>query len=221
MASIHNQDLSQFAQVDGPYGALRASLWPQKSAGEYRIGQSTGLLAGLAANTEIFQFRWSLATHVAAIKFIKVRYAVVAGFTAAQELAFDVIPAVSWTANGTLGTAIAPGATNLKKRSSYVDSKVADMRIAQTVALGAGTKTLSTHALATTSAKTLAAAATVQDAQFEETIDMTNSGDAPLVLQQNEGFVVRNTILLGAGGTVRATVQVAWAEFAAGDYPSL
>jgi hypothetical protein len=220
MASIHNQDLSAFAWIEAPYGALRATLWPQKSLGEYRIGQMTGLLTGIAANADIFQFRWGLSAHLAAIKFVKVRYAVVTGFTAAQELAFDVTGSVGWTVNGTAGTSIVAGTANLKKRTTYVDSKVTDMRIAATSALGQGTKTPSANPLMASSAKTLAAAATVQDIAFEETMDMTNSGDAPLILQQNEGFSVRNSIAMGAGGTVRATVQVAWAEFDAATYPT-
>lgn len=208
-------------RIDGPFGSARVSLWPQKAVGEYRISQLTGLLpAALAANAEIFQFRWGLATHLCAVKFIKVRFAVVTGFTAAQELAFDVVPSVTWTVSGTGGTAVTMGANNLKKRSSYPDSKVTDMRIATTAALGAGTKVLSANPLMVGMQKTLAAAATVQDAVFEETLDMTNSGDGPFVLAQNEGFSVRNSILLGAAGTVRAAISVAWAEFNAADYPT-
>lgn len=222
MAVKSNETGTVFETVDPIFKAGRVSVWPQEGHGGYRFAGFTGLLpAALAANTEIFQFRWASATDLCVLKFIKVRYAVITGFTAAQELAFDVMPSASWTASGTGGTAIVPSALNLKKRSTQVDSKVSDMRIATTAALGAGTKTLGNTALLTGMGKTLAAAATVQDAAFEETLDMTNSNDDPFVLLQNEGISVRNSIVLGAAGTVRASIQLAWAEFANGEYPSL
>jgi hypothetical protein len=107
---------------------------------------------------------------------------------------------------------------NLKKRSNMPDSKVADLRIATTAALGAGTKTLSNAALLVSAGKTLAAGVTVQDAAFEETLDFTSSLDDPVVFSQNEGLSVRNAVALGAGGTVRASIQIAWAEFTNAQY---
>jgi hypothetical protein len=221
MASIHGESLTPVAGVDAPYNTLRMSLWPQKCLGEYRLSKATGLMAGVGALADIFQFRWTDANNLCAIKFIKVRYAVITGFTAAQELGFDAIPSTAWITSGTGGTQVVPSTTNLVKRTTYPISKVGDIRIATTAALGNGGKTLSNESLLGSNAKTLAAAATVQDAAFEETLDMTSSFDAPLILNQNEGFSVRNTIAMGAGGTVRATVQVAWAEFLAANYPTL
>lgn len=220
MASIHDAGGTNFAKVDATHGAFRVSQWPQQCLGEYQFGQITGLMTGIAANGEIAQFRWSNATRLAVIKHIRVRYAVVTGFTAAQELGFDVIGATGFSVNGTGGTAIVPNATNLKKRQSYPDSLVGDLRIATTAALGAGTKTLISATYLASTAKTLAAAATVQDAAFEYTLDMTNGGDSPIVLAQNEGLIVRNSILMGAAGTVRASIEFAWAEFDAALYPT-
>lgn len=220
MASLHSETGGRFVQVDEAMHALRVSTWPQQCLGEYRFGQSTGLMTAIAANGEIGQFRWTNATRLAVVKFIKVRYAVIAGFTAAQELGFDVIGSVNFTVAGTGGTAVTPGTQNLKKRQSYPDSLVADMRIATTAALGAGTKTLSANPYAAMAQKTLAAAATVQDAAFETTLDMTNSSDGPIVLAQNEGLSIRNSILMGAGGTVRASIEIAWAEFDFTLYPT-
>lgn len=220
MASIHDVSGTNFAKVDQAMGAMRVSTWPQQCLGEYRFGQSTGLMTAIAANGEIAQFRWTNATRLAVVKFIRVRYAVITGFTAAQELGFDIIGSVNFTVSGTGGTAVTPGTQNLKKRQSYADSLVTDLRIATTAALGAGTKTLSNASYGASAAKTLAAAATVQDASFETTVDMTNSSDGPIVLAQNEGISIRNSVLMGAGGTVRATVEIAWAEFDTALYPT-
>jgi hypothetical protein len=207
MATKSNETGTVFETVDPTYKAGRASIWSQDSLGAYRVAAFSGLTTVLAANAEVFQFRWTDATNIAVLKFLKVRVAVITGFTAAQELAFDAILAASWSADGSGGTTITPGATNLLKRSSYPQSKVGAMRISTTGALTAGTKTLYGNAL--------------QDAAIEETLDMTNSGDDPAIFGQNEGLVVRNIIAMGAAGTVRWAVQMAWAEFLAADYPSL
>jgi hypothetical protein len=42
-----------------------------------------------------------------------------------------------------------------------------------------------------------------------------DSGDYPLVLAQNEGFVVTNGIAMGAAGVIRLQVSVEYAETAA------
>ncbi len=221
MATLKDPITSTEQRVEAAHKAARVSIYPQQVVGEYRYSGFTGLLpAALAANAEIMQFRWGAATHLCILKFLKVRFSVITGFTAAQELGFDAVTSVTWTANGTGGTSIAPGANNLKKRQAYEDSKVADFRIATTAALGVGSKSITSQSFLAGMGKTLAAAATVQDAAFEDMVDFTQSGDAPYVFAQNEGFSVRNSILLGAGGTVRAAIQVAWAEVLATDYPS-
>lgn len=222
MASITDLSGTNVLAVDPTYDAARVSLWPQDALGAYRYAGFTGLLpAALAANAEVFQFRWTDASNLCQIKFIKVRMAVITGFTAAQELAFDVIRSTAWSGSGTGGTAIVPSSTNLMRRNTYPISKVGDMRIATTAALGAGTKVLSNTADLVGMGKTLAAAVTVQDAAFENMLDMTNATDDPIILQQNEGFSVRNSIVLGAAGTVRMAVEMGWSEFLNADYPSL
>jgi hypothetical protein len=222
MAKKESPDGVRMEEVDPTYKAGRTSIYPHDALGAYRYSGFTGLLpAALAANAEIFQFRWTDNVNLCLLKYLKVRYAVITGFTAAQELAFDVQPSTAWSASGTGGAQIAPNAANLMRRTNYPQSKVGDMRIATTAALGLGTKTLTGQSILTGMGKTLAAAATVQDASFESVMDLTSTFDDPMIFQQNEGFSVRNSILLGAAGTVRASIQVGWAEYLGTDYPSL
>lgn len=222
MATKTNADGTVTETVDSVFKAGRVSVWPQEGYGGYRYAGFSGLLPpALAANAELFQLRWAGATDLFVLKFLKIRFAVVTGFTAAQELGFDAITSTGWSAAGTGGTAITPASTSLKKRQSFPDSKVSDMRIATTAALGAGTKTFTANSFLAGMGKTLAAAATVQDVAFEETLDLTNSNDDPLIFAQNEGFSIRNAIVLGAGGTVRMSLQLAWSEFAAAKYPTM
>jgi hypothetical protein len=49
---------------------------------------------------------------------------------------------------------------------------------------------------------------------FTETLDYTDRQAHPLILDANQGFIVRNKILLGAGGSIRFSVTVDWEEAA-------
>lgn len=208
-------------KIEGAYRAARAVLFPQDALGEYRIAEFSGLTTGIAANGEVFQFRWTDAANLCVLRSLKVRAAVITGFTAAQELAFAASMVANWSADGSGGTPITPGATNLLKRSTYPQSKVGSARIATTGALTAGTKTIYTNPFMVGVGKTLAAAATVQDAAIEEGIWFDAGLAGPIVIQQNEGFIVRNTIAMGAGGTVRWAIQAEWAEFLNADFPTM
>lgn len=214
------------AEVDGTgFRALRVTQRPIDigALGSYRMAAFSGLTTVIAAGTasagHVYSFRWSDATRLCLIRYLKVRYTVVTGFTAAQELAFDAFVARGYTADHAGGTAITLGGNNQKKRTSMGTSLVttaASMRIASTTALTGSSFTLDGNPIMVGMGKTLAAAATVQDAAFEETIDMTDGGaEYPIVLAQNEGIVVRNGVLMGAAGTVRIGVTVAWDEVSA------
>lgn len=221
MAIIQDSDTpGNTLKIDGTYKSARVTQYPMDSVGRYRLSEFTGLMTGIAANGEIFQFRWTDANHLALIKFLRVSYSVVTGFTAAQELAFRADLVSNWSADGSGGTAITPGATNLLKRSSYPQSKVGSVRISTTGALTAGTKTIYTNPILAAARKTMAAAATVQDSDFarEENFDFEGGS---LILAQNNGLIVRNVIAMGAAGTIRGTVTVGWEEVLAVDYPSL
>jgi hypothetical protein len=209
------------AEVETNTRAIRTTLRPIDvgALGSYRVAEFSGLMATIAAKTatagHIFAWRWGDATRFALLKYLKIRYSVVTGFTAAQELGFDAIIARGYTVSSSAGTAITLGGNSMKKRTSMGASLLTDARIAAAVALTAGTHTLDGQPIVTSGRRTLAAAATVEGLDFEEALDLTNSGDYPYVFAQNEGIIVRNNILMGAGGTVRLHVQMAWDEVAA------
>jgi len=208
-------------KVGSKLGAAREALWSIDSLGQYHLSEFTGLLTTIAANGEIFQMRWTDTDNLFILRYLAVRYAVITGFTAAQELGFKATRVTSWSVDGSGGTTITPSTTNLNNRSSYPKSKVAGMRISTTGALTAGTKTISTNPFLTGVRKTLAAAATVQDADFESAFNSAHGNIAPMIFAANEGFVVQNQILMGAAGTVRATVTMLWEEILGTDYPTL
>lgn len=211
------------AEVDGTaFRALRNVNRPvdHGSLGHYSYGGFTGILpAALAANSEIFQFRWTDATRICLINEVKISAVVSTTFFAAGvPVQIDLVKSTGWSAAGTGGTAISPAAL-LKKRTSMGSSLVAsgDIRIATTAALGAGTKTLETVSMAA-----LAAAGPITASLNGEIIAPgtmlfraeTGDGQHPLTLVQNEGFSVRS-VAVPATGTWTCSFSVDWAEVTA------
>lgn len=206
--------------VDGTtFRALRMTPRPvdHGALGAYCYGGFTGILpAALAANSEIYQFRWADATRLAVIRKIRISACVSTTFFAAGvPVQLDLVKSTGWTAAGTGGTAITPAAL-LKRRTSMGATLVAagDMRIATTAALGAGTKTLETLALSTLVAPGPITASLNGQIIPPGTIlwqAEVGDGEHPLVLAQNEGFSIRS-VAVPATGTWTVAIAVDWAE---------
>lgn len=190
------------------------------SLGHYSVGLLSGIIpAALGANSEIFQFRWSDATRFAVVRKIRISAAVTTTFFAAGvPVQIDLVKATAWSGAGTGGTRVTPAAL-LKKRTAMGSTLVAasDIAIATTAALGAGTKTLEGTAM-----QAIVAAGPIT-ASLDGTIiapgtilyqHEVGDGEYPLVLAQNEGFVIRS-VAVPATGTWQLAVQVDWAEVTA------
>lgn len=207
-------------EVDGTtFRAMRVTPRPvdHGALGAYTLGVFTGILpAALAANSEVFQFRWTDATRFAVIRKIRIAACVTTTFFAAGvPVQIDLVKATGWSAQGTGGTGVTPAAT-LKRRTSMGSSLVAagDIRIATTAALGAGTKTLEANSLSAIAAPGPITASLNGQIILPGTIlwqAEVGDGEHPLVLVQNEGFVIRS-VAVPATGTWTASVTVDWAE---------
>lgn len=235
MATINDpSDSTKIARVGAVSTATDQSAQHQSarpvaygSLGHYKWAGSTGILpAALAANSEIFQFRWSHATNLAVIGKIRISAAVTTTFFAAGvPVEIDLIKSTAWSVAGTGGAGVTIAAMG-KTRNSMASSSLAagDMRIATTAALGAGTKTLETGS----SMASLVAAGPIT-ASLNGTIiapgtilwepDM-GDGEHPLVLgglgggAVSDGFSIRS-VAVPATGTWRVAVSIQWAEVAA------
>lgn len=211
------------AEVDGTlFRALRNTPRPvdHGALGAYVWGGLSGIIpAALAANSELYQFRWTDVSKLAIIRKIRISACVTTTFFAAGvPVQIDLVKAVSWSAQGTGGTGITPSAT-MKRRTSMGSSLLAagDMRIATTAALGAGTKTLEGNSLtailapgpitASLNGQIIAPGTILWQAEVGD-------GEHPLVLAQNEGFVIRS-VAVPATGTWQIAVTVDWAEVTA------
>ncbi len=180
--------------------------------GSYSISAETGTIAaGASANAPIFSFRWSSTSKVAVIRSVRIGAASLAtGFTAGTTTC-GIIAARSFTASDTGGTALTLTTNNAKLKTSFGTTLAGDIRISDTAALSAGTRTLDAQDLTRIGPYTTTNAA--QTNFIPSNTDLYGrdvDGAWPLTLVQDEGFVVRCTV--PATGTWKAVISVDWTE---------
>jgi hypothetical protein len=178
--------------------------------GSWVSGAMTGVAAGSATAGHIFAFRWTSSSFLALIDYVRVRWQTTTAFTAAQELQFRLFRATGYSAAHTGGTAATLTTPNLKKRVSDLASAVSDIRIGSTGALTAGTHTLDAESLATFEGFSQLGAAP-NNPNFDDRWDCS-SERGQFILAQNEGFIVRNEVSMGAAGVGRLVIDVGWSE---------
>lgn len=179
--------------------------------GSYCMGANTGTMAaGLAGGSPIFSFRYG-AANLAIIRRVSMEADDITTAFVAGAGKMDMIAARSFTASDTAGTAGTLTGNNGKLRTSFATTGISDFRISSTATLTAGTRTLDAQPLASTEFSV----STSIDAQLLPTTDLfrNNVGESPLVLAQNEGFVVQATV--PGTGTWVASVRVCWDEVSA------
>jgi hypothetical protein len=194
------------------------SIWNPKSPYAGRVigvAHKSGIMAaGLAANSEIFQFRHA-DTSARTIRILAVNLSVAAdsvAFTAGAGH-FDLVPARAWTVDGSGGAAAVFTTNNGKFRTANTaaDAHSADSaRGSTTAALTAGTKTLDNQGVAALAAGFTAVAGQLI-VQRENLLTMgVNLDNEPLVLANQEGFVIRADV--PATGTWKFAVDVIFAD---------
>ena len=213
------------AEVDGTtFRALRVTNRPVNygSLGYYRAGMLSGTIAAaLAANSEVYQFRWPDATNLALVYKVCASAGANVAATAAALTSLRMTAARSWTAAGSGGTRMTLTGNNAKLRTSMGTSLVNDAGISSTGALTAGTKTLDTTDLGVcsigimTGAITTVVSGNILNKGDGILFDADSEGFHPLILAQNEGFVVRSGVIFPAAMTWQLGIDTVWAEAAA------
>ncbi len=214
------------AEVDGTtFRAQRATNRPVDygALGIYQISVVTGTLAAaLAAAAQVFQFKWTDATRLAVILGIRTRFLPLTPFTAAtltDHTSFDAVMVRSYAAGGG-GTTLTLTGNNAKLRTSMASS-LATINVSTTAAL-----TLATTLDAQPFAQSIRKGNRVNPAAATEEVIMpamdgmefspdVGRGQHPLVLAQNEGFVIRNRTVWPAAGTGILLIECTWAEVTA------
>jgi len=203
------------AEIGGTlHSALNVNIKPVDPGnnGSFEAGMSSGVIAaGLAANSELFQFRWTDATRLAIINTITISAAVSTTFFAAGvPMQISLFKATGWSANGSGGTTLTPAAI-LKKKTTMANSLLGFAQIINTTALVAGTKTIEANPITT-----IVAGCPITGSLQPQILAPTNllevqAGEYPLVLAAKEGFVLTLPAVPGTG-TWQLTVTVDWTE---------
>lgn len=207
------------AEVGGTaFRALNTTLRPAgfREGDTYSIGLSSGVMAAaLGANTELVQWRWADAFRFCAIRKIRMSACVSTTFFAAGvPWQVDIVKCNTWTAAGTGGTR-APILGGYKKRQNMDASLLlaGDVGVSTTAGLTAGTKVLEGVPMAAMVAPlpTAGPGGTIMAADTILWQHEVGDGEHPLVLHQNEGFVIRN-VAIQALGVWQFRVQIDWLE---------
>jgi hypothetical protein len=192
--------------------------------GHYRTVAYSGLTTGIAANAALLSFRNSGgASSYVRILLQRLRMVAITtvGFTGAQELSCAAYVARSFTGDMGGGTALTLTGNNAQLNSIADTTSIASIRVASTTALTGGTFTLDAQPFTILGAT--AAAAGVASASNEYVLQ--SDQQYPLNLQSAslwqtvgnavgpEGIIVRNSVLQGAGGTVRYAFEIEWIEY--------
>lgn len=168
-------------------------------AGHFYYGAPTGLLTGVAAGTasagHVYALRNPSSAKKLFISRLRVVFTPTTAFGAAQALAFALFKLTGYTVAHSGGTAITP----LKRITSQSAASIATAQVSTTGALTQGTQTLQ----ATPITRFAASHATlpVLDAVY------VPRDDHPIVLEANEGLLLRNEILMGASGVGILSVE--------------
>lgn len=218
MAIIQSGASSTVLQtVDATMLAARVTERPPELLGAYSLGITSGALTTVAAGGTVFSFRWAppTTTQLCMVRRVEIGFSTITAFGTAQSLQYSMQVARQWTASDTGGTAALFTQTNTAKlRTTMPTSAFAgggQIMIATTAANTAGTRTLDTQAMAFTQGASTAIATVMS----QQPIFLHQPGDYPLILANNEGFIINNVTVMGATGVINLTVTVDWMELAA------
>jgi hypothetical protein len=182
-------------------------LFVDGALGQYFLGLNTGFI-NVGVTGEMFQFRWSDPVRICAIQRLSISV-VSSVVSAADVIQVDVVKATSWTVAGTGATAIDMTAGTNKRRTGMDTSKIpaGDIRCSGTP-LGVGTKTLEANSLSSI----LASGTASPNLSYTRVMEY-RPGDSeyPLVLQANEGFVIKVVQNAATQGNAIA-INVDWLE---------
>lgn len=211
MAGIESPTTGNGLEIDSGFRAARVSVRPPEILSWISLGAQTGALATTTAGGSVFAFR-NLSAKLILVRRVGVGFIATTGYTAAQRIDLGLQVARNYTVSESAGTAIAVTGANGKHRTSLTTPSSLDIRIAATGQLTAGTRTLDVNTLSQIGGFAAAAATGVIIAPALGNLFSHDTGDYPLVLSQNEGFVITTPTALGAGSVAALYVNLEFAE---------
>jgi hypothetical protein len=165
----------------------------------FNYGGASGLITTVAAGSatagHLYVLRNPSSTKKVFISRVRLAFHPTVAFGAAQAMVVALFKMTGYSAAHTGGTAITPA----KRITSEADASVAAGRIGTTGALTAGTHTIAGQPL-------LRAGGFGTTPAFEGVYEPRD--DHPLILEEEEGLLVRNEVLMGASGVGVLAVEI-------------
>lgn len=209
MALIQSGVDSTLLTVDPTFKAARVVIKPDELTGAYQLSVPTGAITTIAANAPIFSFRWAPGTgSLCVVKRISVGFVCTTAFGAAQQMGFGTFMARSFSGSDSGQTAVVLTGNNNKYRTSLATTGVTDARVSGTAAITVGTRTLDANPLGLTYFWVPG----VGTSLTQTDLISYDANDYPIVLSNNEGIVINNSILMGATGVGNAIINIEWFE---------
>ena len=199
-------------EVESANRALRVTHRPLDygALGIYSMSTVSGIMAaGLGAGSVVYSFRWTHATNLCLLRSVRFGAGGI-GLFSAGIVNIEAVIARSFTAFHTGGTAATLSSNQQKRRTTMATTSLGEARIASTAALAGGTLTLDSQGIGNLVGSVTAVAGTTLVAPGSELVPDDRDGRHPVVLTQNEGFVIRATV--PATGTWTFGVSVDWEE---------
>ena len=193
-----------------PYGAL----------GFYTTSHRCVFANTQAANSRLFELQNAHATNLVVVHRVRVVYSQGSTQTANIETSLDMYRCTSFSVVDTTNT-VTPVASKMRTSMGTPGAVLRGVTVAGAAAgMTGGTLTKDTAPVWQMSCWLLAAIPTAGPSPRFEYLWMPNvaHGEAPLVLVQNEGFIIENRVLMGAASGGAVYVDVAWSEMAQGTY---
>jgi len=216
-------NISRVGEVaTGATGAMHFTPKPIPwSVGHYRVTHRFAILATQAAGSRLFEIRNSGANLIIPTRMI-VKILSLSAHTAIIENSLDVYKGLGFTVVDTTNT-VTPVA--LAKRTTGMSAAPGNAQIRGVTVAGAaagmtgGTITALANPIAQLPYVAAQAAMAAADTQprFANLLDAFDdvNGTHPFNLEQNEGIVLANRVLLGAAAGASVYVDFSWAEVTA------
>jgi hypothetical protein len=186
--------------------------------GHYKTSHRAALVNTQAANSFLFEFQNAHASNICVIHSIRITIQQTAAHTAAIEDSIDCYRLTSHSAVATTNT-VTPTISKLRTSFGTAGVNVRGVTVAGAAAgMTGGTRTKDAASpLFQVPIWLLAAVPTAGPTVLAQYNWVPNiaSGEHPLVLVQNEGFIIENRVLLGAAAGSMFYVDIEWAEVTA------
>jgi len=177
-------------------------------AAAYQLCVTGGLSTGLSAGDTLYSFRTGSGSGVWVILAVRFSITQVLAFSATKIQPTELWAARAFTASDSGGLAATITGNNGKVRTDDPTTTIADLRICDTAGLTVGTRTLDAQLVHST----ILQATTGVNISIINVTASKGTGDTPLVLAANEGFVLRAGVGYETTGNWRYRVMTTWYE---------